>query len=154
MVRGLCFGFACVCSLATAAWAQDSLAPDVDPVEARQSIMANNGAAAKLGGQMAKGEVAFEAAAAQLALRTMNSTALAFGHYFPEGSETGGDTEAAPAIWERPDEFRAALAKFQADTAEAVTAEPATLEAFQQSFGTVTENCRACHEDFRIEKQQ
>ena len=71
MVRGLCFGFACVCSLATAAWAQDSLAPDVDPVEARQSIMANNGAAAKLGGQMAKGEVAFEAAAAQLALRTM-----------------------------------------------------------------------------------
>ncbi|UIJ73381.1 cytochrome c [Aurantimonas sp. HBX-1] len=132
--------------------AQESKAPDVDPIEARQAIMSNNGAAAKLGGQMVKGETPFDPAAAGVALRTMQSGSLGFGYYFPEGSDTGGDTEAAPAIWEKPEEFRSALAKFQNDAAAAIEAKPEDLEAFKQAFSAVTANCKSCHDEFRLEK--
>ncbi|WP_081451389.1 c-type cytochrome [Aurantimonas manganoxydans] len=134
------------------ALAQGSIAPEIDPIEARQAIMSNNGAAAKLGGQMVKGETPFDAAAAGVALRTLYSGSLGFGHYFPEGSETGGDTEAAPAIWEKPDEFRAALAKFQNDAAAAIEAKPENVDAFKQAFSSVTTNCKSCHDEFRVEK--
>ena len=49
---------------------------------------------------MMKGEAEFNAVAAELILRTMNTAALGFDELFPAGSETGGETTASPKIWE------------------------------------------------------
>ena len=100
---------------------------------------------------MLKGEVPFDAAKAQAIFAGMHSVAAKFGNYFPAGSG-GGDSEAAPAVWEKPAEFKAALAKFEKDTAAAMAAKVTTKEAFGQQFGMVTANCKSCHETFRIKK--
>ncbi|WP_310497616.1 cytochrome c [Sandarakinorhabdus sp.] len=121
-------------------------------VAERQAIMKGNGKGAKAGGAMLKGEVPFDAAAAQKILSDMAAGAKAFGTHFPKGSETGGDTEAAPAVWTKPAEWKAAVAKFEKDTAAAAATRPAALPAFGQAFSTVTANCKSCHEAFKIKK--
>lgn len=139
-------------ALAVAALTAPVLAQGADPIATRQALMKQAGKNAKAGGEMLKGAVPFDAAAAQGILAAFADTAAKFGNHFPKGSETGGDTEAAPAIWAKPAEFKAALVKFQTDTTAAVAAKPATLPAFGQQFGAVTANCKSCHEAFRIKK--
>lgn len=121
-------------------------------VAERQAIMKSNGKGAKAGGAMLKGEVPFDAAAAQKILVDMAAGAKAFGQHFPKGSETGGDTEAAPTVWTKPAEWKAAVAKFEKDTTAAAATKPATQAAFGQAFGMVTANCKSCHEGFKIKK--
>ena len=67
-------------------------------------------------------------------------------------SKTGGDTEAAPAIWSKPAEWKAATTKFQADTVAAAATKPTDVASFGKAFGMVTANCKSCHEAFRIKK--
>ncbi|MEF2073181.1 c-type cytochrome [Consotaella aegiceratis] len=129
-----------------------ALAQDTDPIERRQDLMKQNGQAAKTASQMLKKEVAFDPAKAMEVLTALQTTAEELPSLFPEDSMTGHDTEAAPAIWEKPDEFKAALDKYQADATQAVAAAPQDLQAFQQAFGMVAGNCRSCHETFRIDK--
>jgi len=123
-----------------------------NPIEARQKLMKSVGSAAKTGGDMLKGVNPFDAAKANAGFKTMNDVAKVYANYFPAGSNKGNDTEAAPAIWAKPAEFKAAVAKFEKDSAAAMAAKPATLAAFGQQFGMVTQNCKACHEAFRIDK--
>ncbi|MEF2550506.1 cytochrome c [Aurantimonas sp. A2-1-M11] len=129
-------------------------AQNVEPIETRQDLMEENGDSAKAGGAILKGEAPFETAKATAIFSEMHDVAMKFGDYFPEDSKTGNDTEAAPAIWEKPDEFQAALVKFQEDTKAAMDAAPQDIEAFKQTFGMVTQNCKGCHEDFRIDKDK
>ena len=140
-----------VAALLAAAVAVPAFA-QADPIAARQALMKANGKDTKAGAAMLKGEVPFDAATAQAIFARMHDVATKFGNYFPKGSETGGDTEAAPAIWAKPAEFKAALAKFEKDTAAAMAAKPATQAEFGAQFGTVTGNCKSCHEAFRIKK--
>jgi cytochrome c556 len=128
------------------------LGQEGDPIAARQALMKQNGKDAKAGGEMLKGVTPFDAARAQVILLDMNAVAGKFGNFFPKGSEVGGDTKASPAIWTKAGEFKAALAKFQADTAAAVASKPMTVAAFGQQFGTVTANCKSCHEAFRVKQ--
>ncbi len=117
-----------------------------DVAQERQTLMGNVGAATGVGAKMVKGEVEFDAVAAQLVLRTMNTAGLAFGYMFPEGSETGAKTEAAPAIWSDRAGFDAAVNKFTADTSAKVT----DLDSFKAAFGAATANCGACHKAYRV----
>ena len=94
----------------------------------------------------------YDAAKAAAIFTSMHSVAVNFGKHFPATSKTGGKTEAAPAIWEKPAEFKAALAKFEADSKAAMAAKPATLDAFKPVFFSVVGNCKSCHEVFRIKK--
>ncbi|UIJ72820.1 cytochrome c [Aurantimonas sp. HBX-1] len=128
-------------------------AQNTDPIKQRQELMKKNGKSAKGASEMIKGEATFDPATAATIFTQMHDVAMEFGDYFPEDSKTGEDTEAAPAIWERPAEFQAALVKFQEDTQAAIDAAPQDLEAFRQVFGRVAENCKGCHEDFRIDKE-
>lgn len=123
-----------------------------DPITARKAIMQNVGAATGAGAGMVKGESEFDAVTAALVLRTMNTAALGFGELFPEGSESGDKTTAAPSIWEDRAGFETVLAKFQADTAAGIAAKPADLDAFKAAFGAATANCAACHKDYRVKK--
>ena len=145
----------CIAALSLAALALPVAAQPADAIAARQAIMKQNGRDTGAGAKMLKGEVPFSAASAMAIFKNMNDTATRFGTLFPKGSEiggTGGDTEAAPAIWSKPADFKAAVMKFDADTRAAMAAKPATLDAFKAQFITVTGNCRSCHEGFRIKK--
>ena len=123
-----------------------------NPIDQRQKLMKQNGKDAKAAGQMLKGEADFDPAKAATIFTEMHDVSMKFGDLFPEDSKTGGDTEAAPAIWDKPDAFKAALVKFQTDTKAAMDASPQTLDAFKQQFGMVAENCKSCHEEFRVKK--
>jgi cytochrome c556 len=127
-----------------------AVAQSLAPIEARQALMKQNGKDTKAGAAMLKGEVPFDAARATAIFKSMNDVSMKFGNHFPPDSKTGGDTEASPAIWTKPGEFKAALAKFQKDTATAVAAKPTNLDAFKEQFGAVTANCKSCHEAFRV----
>ena len=128
-----------------------ALAKPDDPVKMREKLMEANGRDAKAGGQMLKGEKPFDAAKAKAIFVSMHDVAGKSGNYFPAGSLTA-KSEAAPAIWAKPAEFKAALVKFEKDTATAMAADVSTKAAFGQQFGAVTANCKSCHEAFRIKK--
>ena len=136
--------------LATSAFAAE------DPIATRKAVMQNVVAATQMGGAMLKGQLEYSPAAGQAVLRVMNQAALSVGAYFPKGSETGMETTASSKIWEDMAGFKAALAKFQADTASEIM-KPEEVEffdkdAFGVAFGKVTANCGACHKVFRIKK--
>lgn len=135
--------------LAVLAIASPALA-QTGPIETRKALMENNGRDAKAGGDMLKGTSPYDAARAKAIFASMNDVANKFGAHFPLNSKTGGKTEAAPAIWEKPGEFKASLTKFQADSAAAMKADLSTQAAFGTQFGKVTANCKSCHESFRI----
>jgi len=127
-------------------------AATADPIQTRQAIMSSVGAAAKASGEMAKGNIDFNSDVAALALATFAAASHSFRDYFPEGSETGHDTEAKSTIWEDRAGFIEINQAFAEDAAAAVAAEPADLDAFKAAFGSVAENCKACHEKYRVSK--
>lgn len=114
----------------------------------RNAIMKNVGAATGVAARMVKGQMPFDAVAAQLAMRTMNSAALGFGYMFPEGTETGSKTRASSKIWSDRAGFDAATAKFVKDTSAKVT----DLASLKAAFGAAASNCGSCHKAYRLEK--
>ncbi|MTH97954.1 cytochrome c [Roseibium sp. RKSG952] len=127
-----------------------------DPIKTRQAIMSSVGAAAGLGGGMMKGNVDYSPAAAKAAIAAMYAASLSFGSFFPEGSETGENTEAAPAIWSDPEGFQSQIVKFQGAAAEAMNASgrngPDGVQAFKAAFAPVLSTCKSCHEGYRTKK--
>ena len=121
------------------------------PQEARHELMEDVGSAAKTIGTMLKEEAPFDAAQAMAALQVWADAAEPFGDLFPEGSETGFDTEAAPAIWTDRAGFDEQLQQFSAATEAAVDAGPQDLEALKAAAGPVFKVCKSCHETYRIE---
>jgi len=144
-MRRLIVGFAVlsVSALAAGAYAIE------DPIFTRQSLMDANGAAAGAGAAMLKGEAPFNEAVGKSVFQTMHAVAYSYGDYFPAESNTG-KTKASPKIWEDAAGFAAALQQFQKDTDAALAAKPADLEAFKTAFGQVANNCKTCHDKFRI----
>lgn len=128
-------------------------AAEHSPQHARHELMEGVGKAAKVIGGMLRGDTEYDAAAAQESLAVWQDASGRFGDMFPEGSETGEDTEAAPAIWEDRDGFDAALAKWSEATAAAIEAAPATLEDGKPVLGAVFQTCKNCHDTYRIEKE-
>src|SRR5690606_38821056 len=103
-------------------------------IAARKGLMQANGAAAAVSGAMIKGDLAYNPAVAKSAIATFRAVSLSLPHHFPEGS-SGEGSRAAPAIWERPDDFAAVVQRLQEHTAAAVEASgkdgPADVQAFQ-----------------------
>ncbi len=137
-----------VCGLALATsvvWA--------DPMEEREALMKSNGKAMGMLAPIVKGEKDFDAAVVMQALTTLAEDAqkMDAAVLWPEGSNTG-DSTSSPKIWEDKAGFQAAIDKFRADTAAAVAAAPADLDALKVQFGSVASNCSGCHEAFRVKK--
>lgn len=141
-----CLAMAAGLALSSVAQAAD------DPIATRKAVMKHVGKSTGALGAIMKGEADFDPRVAELAFRTMNGAALTFANFFPEGSQSGGETTAAPKIWEDSAGFAAAVAKFEADTAAAIAAAPADLDAFKGTFGKVAANCKSCHEAYRVKK--
>lgn len=137
-------GLLCVAAVASA---------EHSPQHQRHELMESVGDAAKPLGGMLRGKMAFDADVVMQSLMTWRDAAEQFGSLFPEGTETGEGTEAAPAIWTERADFDAKLAKFLEDTNTAIAAKPMTLEAAQPLIGAAFKNCKGCHDKFRIEDE-
>lgn len=122
-----------------------------DPIAQRKTLMKANGAATRTGSQMVKGEVPFDLAKAKEILATYAKTAATAHEYFPDNSKTGGDTTAAPKIWEDQAAFKARFDQWGKQIDEA-SAKVTDLESFKAAFGTVTQACQSCHQTYRIQK--
>lgn len=122
-----------------------------DPISQRKELMKSVGGQARVGAQMVKGEAPFDLAKAQAIFATYASVAAKMPALFPDNSKTGGETTAAPKIWEDMNGFKAGFAKFESE-AKAAQASVKDLDSFKTAFGNVAKNCGGCHEVYRIKK--
>ena len=121
------------------------------PQEVRHELMEDVGGAAKSIGKMMKGEAPFDAAIANESLRTWADAAARFGDLFPEGSETGYDTEAKATIWTDRAGFDEQVALFGEKANAAVATNPQSLEELKPVAGAVFKTCKSCHESYRVD---
>ena len=124
-----------------------------DPRHERHELMEGVRDAAKPLGKMLKGESEYDAEVVMASLTTFADAGKTFGDMFPEGTETGGGTEAEPAIWEDRAGFEEALAQWSDATEAAIAAKPATLEEAKPMLGEVFGSCKNCHDTYRIEEE-
>lgn len=134
--------------------AQSSEEAAENAVEARHGFMimlAIN--MAQLSG-MAKGEIAYdEAAASRAAANIVALTQYDAPALFIEGtsSEEIEDSDALPAIWENPQRFGERFAALR----EAAAGSPDAVKGGQENLAPVLQGlggaCKACHDDFRKE---
>jgi len=129
---------------ATAVLAQDVIAQ-------RRDIMKGVGGATRDPGAMLKGEQPFDLAKVQRSLAVYQDSAKTMPGLYPANSKTGGDTSAAPKIWDDPAGFKAAFDKFAADSAAAAAAIKDEA-SFKANFPNVLKNCGSCHESYRVKK--
>ena len=69
-----------------------------DPIATRKQTMKGVGDATRIGNQMAKGEIPFDAAKAREIFQVYANAADRMHNYFPENSKTGGETAALPSV--------------------------------------------------------
>ncbi len=126
-----------------------------DPVKARRALMKGVvGKNAKLALQMVKGETPFDAAKAGAVMAAISDVPDRYVKLFPEGSDMDPETEASPKIWQDMTGFLAAAEKLKIDSAAASTAAAQGEAQFATAFNKVVENCKACHEAYRIKKEE
>ena len=151
MIRALLAATA-VLGLVTVAAAQQSDPAGAvaagDPIAARKALMKENGAATALGAKYVKGEETFDLAKARGILDVYARTAVEGPKDFPATSKTGGQTTAAPAIWEKMDEFKGRFEAWGRDI-EKAKADVKDLDTFKAAFPTLTRSCGGCHQNFR-----
>jgi cytochrome c556 len=130
-----------------------AFADDFDPIGARRALMKQDGQSSKLLFDMAQGTVPFDAgkaAEAATAVSKLGHTfATEFDKYFPDSSKTG-DTHAAPAIWDNKDEVMKRFGMLETDARAIADAAPGGADAFKAAFAKLGENCKGCHEKFRL----
>ena len=122
-----------------------------DPIATRKQTMKGVGDATKIGSAMAKGEAPFDAAKAKEILQVYANAADKMHNYFPENSKSGGETTAAPTIWENNAAFRKRFDDWAVEI-KAASAQTNDAESFKAAFANLTKACGGCHENFRIKK--
>ncbi|WP_343115599.1 cytochrome c [Ostreiculturibacter nitratireducens] len=151
MKKAVVAATAAVLAFTGVAAAQDA-GPHAQAIKARQGLM--NFYAMNLGplGAMAKGEMEYDAAAAQVAADNIAGVAnLNLGMVWPQGSdnENAQGTRALPAIWADGSDIGAKASDLKA-AAEAMQAaagtDLASLQAAMQGLGAA---CGACHKAYR-----
>jgi cytochrome c556 len=122
-----------------------------DPIAARKALMKANGQAAGALAKMVKGEAPFDPTVAKKAFATFEDAAAKMPALFPDNSKTGGETTAAPKIWEDMADFKARFVKLGKD-AKAADASVKDLDSLKAAFSELGKNCNGCHELYRIKK--
>ena len=115
-------------------------------VQKRMDVMKEiKGAMGVLGG-MAKGAIAFDAAAAGAAQNTLIEQSGMVATRF-EANETDPKSEALPAIWENWDTF-VEMADDLTFAAEGL--DTTSLDGVRGGLGNIGASCGACHKKFRM----
>jgi cytochrome c556 len=128
-----------------------SAATAQDPIAARKALMKTNGQQAAQGAKFMKGEEPFNLAKAQAIFASYQDAAAKMPNLFPANSKTGGETTAAPALWDKMDDVKARFAKLGAD-AKDTAAKVKDEASFKAAFPEIQKNCGGCHEPYRIKK--
>jgi cytochrome c556 len=87
----------------------------------------------------------------------INTRAMKIEGHFPVGTSTadGFKTEALPAIWEKPEEFKAAAQKLVDESAKLMTiaaeGDKAATAAQAMVMGGA---CKGCHDNFRLDDEK
>ncbi|WP_414470920.1 c-type cytochrome [Microvirga sp. M2] len=118
-----------------------------EPIRQRQDLMKNNQEQIRLLVGMSRGQVPFDAARAQAALRQVEQNARRIHALFPPDSRQG-KTDALPVIWERKADFDARAAKLEQD-AGAVQAGITDQASLQPALQRIGQTCGGCHETYR-----
>lgn len=125
---------------------------NADAIKDRQDKMKIVGKSMGIVGKMAKGQADFDGAAALAAFVAMKNAAQGYETLFPDGTETAGNTEAAPAIFTDRAGFEVKVANFEASLVKVTATAPASVEALGAMVGEVGQNCGACHKAYRVKK--
>lgn len=133
-------------ALGTLATAAFSAAQDPD-VAARQEAMGLIGSNVKKVASMVKGEVAFDAEAAQAAFAKIAAKADMVPTLFETRSNTDPEAEAKDAIWDNWDDFvtKAGALKTAAEAGASVD----SVEALAAAMGPLSQACKACHSTYK-----
>lgn len=147
---------ACSLLAAAAAPAQEPAAPEVSAegaIRYRQNLMHAVGGDMGAISDILKYRLPFPTHIAEHARSLAQSALLIPAAFEPRVIE--GPTDAKPAVWERPDEFREkaeAMGREAAVLAEVATnGDPAAIARQTKALGDA---CGACHDTFRKPKEQ
>jgi cytochrome c556 len=122
-----------------------------DPIADRQALMEGTRDALRPLIGMTRGQVEFDANTVSESLAVFANTAEEAPSLFPEGSETGGDTEAKATIWSDRAGFDQAFVDFGNAVAAAQEADIQTLEQLQPQLQGVLKTCKGCHDGYRVD---
>jgi cytochrome c556 len=148
---------ACVLAACSSETPADNAVASAEPpvIEERQDNFEAIGDAFKLiRGELDKGTPDLAVVAAQA--NDINARAMRLEGYFPAGTgrDAGHDTEALPAIWEKPEEFAAARQKLIDESAKlASLAEAGDAAAIGPQVMAMGGACKGCHDQFRLAKK-
>ncbi|MFN3578225.1 MAG: c-type cytochrome [Tabrizicola sp.] len=117
---------------------------------ARSELMKLIGKNTGILGGMAKGEAAYDAAAAEGAKAALVEAAAKIEETFKDQGGADPASEAKPEIWTNWDAFLT-KAKALGDAASAM--DVASAETIGAGMGALGGTCKACHTDFRVMKQ-
>lgn len=125
--------------------------PAADPIAARIALMKENAESSKKGATMMRGTAPFDLKQAQAIFAAYENTGNKLPSLVPPTSKTGGNTTAAPAVWDDAAGFKAASAKFAAN-AKAAKASVKDLDTFKTAFTAIQRDCGSCHQAYRVKK--
>lgn len=121
-------------------------------IKERQANYEEIGAAFKaVRGELEKDAPDFALIAAKA--NDINARAMKIEGYFPAGTsvDDGFETEALPAIWQKPEEFKAAAQKLVDESAKLASVaggnDKAAVSAQAMTMGGT---CKGCHDQFRV----
>lgn len=124
-----------------------------DAIKARKALMEENDDHAKTLIQMIRGRSPFDAKAVDAAFAQWADTAQKLPGLFPEGSQTGEKTRAAPQIWLDKKDFDEKAAEFGKAVADNRAKAVASLDGLKAAIGAVGKACDNCHEDYRLSRR-
>ena len=124
-----------------------AFAAATDPdVIARQKMMGENGAAMKVLGGMASGDVTFDAVAAAAALKSLVDDAAAIPVAFKNQGAADPKSAAKPEIWTNWDDF---LQNAAALGTAAAAVDATSLDGLKAGLGAVGGTCKECHTEYK-----
>lgn len=113
---------------------------------ARETLMEAQGAAMKVLGGMAGGEMAYDAAAAEAAKAALVATSGNIAVVF-EPNTTDAASEAKPDVWTNWDDF---AAKAKVLNAAAMALDVSSAESIGAGMGAIGGACKDCHTTYRM----
>ncbi len=121
-------------------------------VKHRMEMMKEMAKAMKALAPMVKGETAWNVALARASAATIAGHADKMPETFPEGSD-GHPSEAKKTIWSAWDQFEESAEALRSQAARLEAAAAKGAQAAKPLFAEITNECKACHQDFREKKQ-
>jgi cytochrome c556 len=127
-------------------------------IKARQSMFQLYNFSTGILGDMAKGKIPYDAAAATEAATNLSAVAnLGQSQFWPAGSDNATDgnarTRALPKIWTTFPAITEKADALKTAAADLVPAAGAGLESLQNAMGAVGDSCKGCHQEFRARRR-